>query len=63
MSSNTSPESDLTGSVDERMQQLADTPMSAQTSAWLRHQLDATLTAWAADRTTLDIDQEGRTDF
>lgn len=54
---------DLVGTVDERIRQLAATPPEAQTTEWLRRQLDSALSAWAADRTALDIDEERRSDF
>ena len=54
---------DLTGTVDDRIRQLASTPVDEQTPEWLRRQLDAALASWAQDRTALDIDEEARTDF
>lgn len=63
MKTSASPAANLTGSVDQRLWQLSTTPESAQTAGWLRQQLDSALEAWAKDRTTLDIDLEGREDF
>lgn len=55
---------DLTGTADERRQQLAQREAAAPLPAdWLKRQLDGALDAWAADETVLDIDQEARTDF
>ena len=55
---------DLTGTADERMNQLAKLdagePLPAE---WLRRQLDLVLAAWAEDETTLDIDRESRIDY
>lgn len=59
---NTTPP-DLTGTADERTQQLellAGTELSAE---WLRRQLDAVLVAWATDETELDIDRESHVDY
>lgn len=58
------PGDDLTGTADERMQQLAELEaVGAPTAAWLRRQLDNALAAWAADETVLDIEIEAHTDF
>jgi hypothetical protein len=54
---------DLTGTADERMNQLAALGASSQTESWLRRQLDLALLAWADDETELDIDRESHTDF
>jgi len=55
---------DLTGTADERMQQLLSREASGALSPeWLRRQLDLTLAAWADDETSLDIERESRTDF
>lgn len=56
---------DLTGSVDQRIEQLAaleddGTPLPAE---WLRRQLTATLAAWAADETEIDIESETHVDY
>ena len=55
---------DLTGTADERMNQLelleAAEPLSAE---WLRRQLDLVLQAWADDETKLDIEEESHTDY
>jgi hypothetical protein len=56
---------DLTGTVDERLAQLAEVE-SAQDrlpAGWLHRQLKETLAAWAADDTELDITSESRADF
>ena len=59
-----SPTDDLTGSVDDRIRQLAQRESAGALSAeWLRRQLDAALLAWADDETTLDIEEESRSDF
>lgn len=58
------PEGDLTGTADERMQQLAERAAAgAPTAEWLRRQLDNALAAWAEDETVLDIEIEAHTDF
>ena len=57
------PAAGLSGSVDQRLRQLSDTPKSEQTAAWLRQQLDSALEAWAKERTALDIELEERSDF
>ncbi|PXA67091.1 hypothetical protein [Cryobacterium arcticum] len=54
---------DLTGSPDERMTQLQNLPRDAQSSEWLRRQLDAALRAWANEETELVIIKESRTDY
>jgi len=55
---------DLTGTADERMQQLLSHEASGPlTAEWLRRQLDLTLAAWADDETELDISREASTDF
>lgn len=55
---------DLTGTADERMNQLLSREESgALTPEWLRRQLDLALAAWADDETELDIDRESRSDF
>ncbi|MCP1429078.1 hypothetical protein J3D45_001576 [Microbacterium foliorum] len=59
---NQSP-ADLTGSVDDRTAQLAEIPLQDQSAEWLRRQLASALSAWAEDRTALDIDREARADF
>lgn len=63
MTTSASRAADLTGSVDQRLRQLSAVPKSAQTTGWLRQQLDSALQAWAEDRTALDIDRESRADF
>ncbi|MFS0734581.1 hypothetical protein ABC304_17940 [Microbacterium sp. 1P10UB] len=63
MSDPTTP-ADLTGTADERRQQLAQRQAEGPLPAdWVTRQLVAALEAWAADETVLDIDQESRTDF
>jgi hypothetical protein len=58
------PPDDLRGSADDRMRQLRALEPSGHLSAeWLRRQLDAALAAWSVDETTVDIDQEARTDY
>lgn len=55
---------DLTGAVDERIEQLARVDAAGDVSAaWLRRQLDLVLAAWAEDATQLDIDTEARADY
>ena len=55
---------DLTGTADERINQLehaeAAGPLSAE---WLRRQLDLALAAWADEETELDIEKESRVDY
>ena len=55
---------DLTGTADERMNQLEHLEASGElTTEWLRRQLDLVLAAWADDETTLDIEAESHTDY
>lgn len=54
---------DLTGTADERIQQLAQLEEAALTVGWLKRQLDAVLLAWANDETELDINREARVDY
>ena len=55
---------DLTGTADERMQQLLSREASGPlTTEWLRRQLDLALEAWADEETELDIARESHTDF
>jgi hypothetical protein len=56
---------DLTGTVDDRLSRLAELESAAGelSSEWLLRQLKATLSAWAADDTELDVVSETRTDF
>lgn len=55
---------DLHGTADERLRLLADLDDSGAVSAeWLRRQLQAALSAWALAETTVDIDEEARTDY
>lgn len=55
---------DLTGTADERMNQLEQLEATGElTAEWLRRQLDLVLAAWADDETTLDIEAESRTDY
>ncbi|MFG6446084.1 hypothetical protein ACFXP7_12275 [Microbacterium sp. P06] len=56
---------DLSGTVDERIAQLAsidegDVGVSAE---WLHRQLRSALAAWAEDETGLDIETEAREDY
>ena len=57
--------SDLAGSVDDRLTQLArlEAERRALPAEWLRRQLHAALEAWAADESEIDIDSERRSDF
>lgn len=58
---NTPP--DLTGTADERVRQLASLTGMTLSAEWLRRQLDATLMAWGADETELDIGRESHVDY
>lgn len=57
--------SDLSGTADERIAQLASLEQSTArlTSEWLRRQLRSALGAWAEDETKVDIEAESRTDY
>jgi hypothetical protein len=55
---------DLSGTVDERIRQLAAAePSMLQSTEWLLRQLQRALEAWAADETQLDIDTEAHVDY
>jgi len=54
---------DLTGTADERINQLERHDSDSLTAEWLRRQLDLVLAAWADDETKLDIEEESRADF
>ncbi|GAA5092383.1 hypothetical protein GCM10025760_20960 [Microbacterium yannicii] len=54
---------DLTGTVDDRQEQLALLPADALSADWLRRQLDNALAAWSAAETELDISKEAHTDY
>lgn len=60
----TEPE-ELTGGVDERVEQLAalDGANQKLSAAWLRRQLDSALRTWAGDETKLDIEAETHVDY
>ena len=64
MTDSTGPEApDLSGRADERLAQLSSIDPTRQSAEWLHRQLRAALMAWGEDETTLDIDEEARTDF
>jgi hypothetical protein len=55
---------DLTGSSDERAQQLADLEAAGPLQPeWVRRQLGLVLGAWKADEKALDISAEGKEDY
>ena len=58
-------EQDLTGTVDERIAQLAefDDRGRVVSEVWLRRQLDSALFCWASDATVVAIQMESRIDF
>lgn len=62
---NESGPADLSGTVDERIAQLASLEGGGEelTSDWLRRQLHAALAEWAADETQVDIEVERRSDY
>jgi len=55
---------DLTGTADERINQLEHADATGPLTAdWLRRQLDLALAAWADEETELDIEKESRVDY
>lgn len=63
MTSTPTPD-DLSGTVDEQQRQLAALVDGGElTAEWLLRQLQRTQAAWAADDTTLDIEQDSRVDY
>lgn len=58
------PDEDLVGSADDRERQLSGLLATTDVSSeWLLRQLRSALVAWAADQTTLEIEEEARVDY
>lgn len=57
--------SDLSGTVDERIAQLASLEAGSEQlpPEWVLRQLRSTLASWATDATEVDIEVEKRTDY
>ncbi|MFS0795084.1 hypothetical protein [Microbacterium sp. 1P10AE] len=56
---------DLSGTVDERIAQLASLEAGSEQlpPEWVLRQLRSTLASWATDATEVDIEVEKRTDY